>query len=499
MELRNEPNVSQRLLLSRLVIVSSILTVILAIVFFSIGNFLPSTKTLASGTASKYTMSGNINTSTNTSTLNSIKPGDTILITGSLNVNANNSLLANKRVVIVIDGGELKWTNKRTLTLHRNAKVILLNGGILKSDGGSNCDKDSRVIMDGKVVVNCDGKGSGSPATFSDVNTAGGFNFAGPFSGSNPSARIFPKSFEIKGDIDDDDVEDAFIEADNGDTIKVVDHLEIDEDSDLLKDKDVYIQVVNSKLKWKGKYALKLGPKAKIKLLSGSELEASSSAQDKATTIYFGNDKTVSYTGEDALNSFADVNAAGEIDANGVAPLPVELIRFDAVLSGEQVKLFWVTASEINNSHFEVQRSADLKTWEQIGTVQGNGNANHIIEYRFTDPRLPSFPRFYYRLRQVDFDGKFEFSDIRVVRKEALPETTVKLFPNPANEQINIETGSDEPYDLTLVDMSGKPVFRERVSTSFFMVNTRDFPNGMYMAILESAHQQSTHKFIVRH
>jgi len=98
--------------------------------------------------------------------------------------------------------------------------------------------------------------------------------------------------------------------------------------------------------------------------------------------------------------------------------LPVELLSFTAEPVGDDVLLKWTTASETNNDYFSVMRSTDASNFSEIGTVNGNGNSNSIIDYQFVDPFAAklNFPILYYRLKQVDFNGQSELHEIAPVK-----------------------------------------------------------------------------------
>ena len=97
-----------------------------------------------------------------------------------------------------------------------------------------------------------------------------------------------------------------------------------------------------------------------------------------------------------------------------VSTLPVELLSFDAKPIEEAVQLIWETASENNNDFFTLEKSVNGSDWSAIGTVNGAGNSQEMLSYEFTD-RNPLNGISYYRLKQTDFDGNFEYSDIRSV------------------------------------------------------------------------------------
>jgi len=130
-------------------------------------------------------------------------------------------------------------------------------------------------------------------------------------------------------------------------------------------------------------------------------------------------------------------------------PLPVELIAFSANISGNQVSLNWKTATEVNNYGFEVERcqtsnlpagkaSVKCQTWEKIGFIQGNGNCNIPKNYFFVDEH-PPVGNIEYRLKQIDNDGKYEYSNsIEVLLDSPLKSEALQNYPNPFNPSTTI-------------------------------------------------------------
>lgn len=121
---------------------------------------------------------------------------------------------------------------------------------------------------------------------------------------------------------------------------------------------------------------------------------------------------------------------------NNVDPLPIELVSFRAFASGSSGILDWVTASEKNNDRFEIERSSNGIDFVTIGNVSGAGDSAISIAYRFVDTQ-PLSGINYYRLRQVDFDGKYEYSHIVSLYFEQA--SSIAVFPNPASKEFNIQ------------------------------------------------------------
>ena len=121
-------------------------------------------------------------------------------------------------------------------------------------------------------------------------------------------------------------------------------------------------------------------------------------------------------------------------DCPSLAALPVELVSFEAQAKNEQIYLYWQTASETNNEGFEIQRSVDGSTFRKIGWVEGYGNSSDVLKYQFTDREAQPNQLYYYRLKQLDFDGKFEFS--KTVTAKVKNENVVvvnDILPNPSS------------------------------------------------------------------
>lgn len=122
-------------------------------------------------------------------------------------------------------------------------------------------------------------------------------------------------------------------------------------------------------------------------------------------------------------------------------PLPIELIYFKGEVIGEIVQLTWKTASELNNDFFSVERSSDAEVWEELMQVAGAGSSNRTSNYQVQDDR-PISGTSYYRLKQTDFDGHFEFSPIVSVNFEG--KSALMVSPNPS-------TGLFTIYNIQLV------------------------------------------------
>lgn len=137
--------------------------------------------------------------------------------------------------------------------------------------------------------------------------------------------------------------------------------------------------------------------------------------------------------------------------------LPVEWLQFDAHLFGAgQIQLQWTTASERNNAHFIIERSADAQFFEAIGLTPGVGNSDAIQTYRFLDHRALNQTAFY-RLRQVDLDGTEHFSEVLTVNPAGMATPTIQVFPNPSKGLISLQgLIPGHTYDVRVIDTQGR-------------------------------------------
>ena len=141
----------------------------------------------------------------------------------------------------------------------------------------------------------------------------------------------------------------------------------------------------------------------------------------------------------------------------GDANLPVELIKFEAkVTPFNEVKLFWQTASELNNSGFEIHKSNNGKDWETIDFIEGQGTTIEVSNYQYEDQN-PLIGTNYYRLKQVDFDGAFEYSKTIAVEYN-IEESNITIFPNPSNGVVNLQINnpSNQSIQIKILDNLGR-------------------------------------------
>lgn len=168
--------------------------------------------------------------------------------------------------------------------------------------------------------------------------------------------------------------------------------------------------------------------------------------------------------------------------------LPVDCTDFAAaVQTDNSVELYWITAQEVNNSGFEVQRSTDGRRFETIAWIDGAGTTSEAQKYTYLDRRTEGLTEAYYRIRQVDFDGTAAFAcNIQAVNFRQVGNGPVQVFPNPAGEQVQIRWfGKKEGSTIIrLFDQRGRLVI-DRVWSTLEGNNQRglpiaELPKGIY-------------------
>jgi len=182
----------------------------------------------------------------------------------------------------------------------------------------------------------------------------------------------------------------------------------------------------------------------------------------------------------------------------GVGTLPIELLYFNATKSGNEVLLEWVTASEENNDFFEVEVSNDGIDYKAVGLVQGAGTTNIQQSYSVIHPN-PSLGYNYYRLKQVDFDGAYTYSEVRLVDFEG--REGIHIFPNPARDFVSIVNSTDERIEkLNLYNIQGQ-LLRTLNSSGKELIQGLDvssLASGVYMIQYDLGNKSMTEKLVVQ-
>ncbi len=178
--------------------------------------------------------------------------------------------------------------------------------------------------------------------------------------------------------------------------------------------------------------------------------------------------------------------------------LPLKLLTFTAIKEGKTNLLNWSTINEINVDRFEVERSTNGKEFIKIGASKATNYAPLTANYFFTD-YMPLTSNNYYRLKMVDKDGKFNFSNVRLISNNS--NYLVSIYPNPAkdNLQIQVESKVKSPLQILVLSVDGKVLlsynFTANEETTLQRINISTLPKGIYFLKINNSKNDQIIKF----
>ncbi|MEZ5050123.1 MAG: T9SS type A sorting domain-containing protein [Saprospiraceae bacterium] len=189
-------------------------------------------------------------------------------------------------------------------------------------------------------------------------------------------------------------------------------------------------------------------------------------------------------------------------------PLPITLKTFEVKHSGKRDALLnWVTASEVNASHFEIERKKDSdQSWEYLASVEAANNTYVETTYEYLDNDLPinrSNETFYYHLKMVDTDGSYKYSEIRSLSFGIIDEFSAVMYPNPCRDYLKLETvtGINLYSDFAKVKIynsNGNTVFEKIISSNGINdLDLNDLPAGAYNVQIYIANHVIVKKLMV--
>ncbi|MCB0742445.1 MAG: T9SS type A sorting domain-containing protein [Ignavibacteriae bacterium] len=230
------------------------------------------------------------------------------------------------------------------------------------------------------------------------------------------------------------------------------------------------------------------------------------------------NGRSYNYNGT-SWSSYSQSYEMRAIIFTSATPLPVELTTFSANVNNNKVQLNWETATEVNNYGFEVERqnaevSSQKSEWEKVGFVEGHGNSNSPKFYQYSDASLNTSGKYYYRLKQIDIDGKYEYSEMVEINISSPDDFSLSQnYPNPFNPTTKIKysipsnnltagNNGDVLVTLKIYDILGKEIktlVNENQSAGIYEVdfNAHQLSSGMYFYTLQAGEFRQTNKMIL--
>jgi hypothetical protein len=250
---------------------------------------------------------------------------------------------------------------------------------------------------------------------------------------------------------------------------------------------------------------------------NANEYEGSSAAHSLNNTTSIrrkdnsgGNTYGLNGNGFDTDDNGSDFYVESDLSNN--PPLPVELVSFNFILNRNDVILNWKTATEINNFGFDIERNSALQgvAWEKVGFVKGNGTSNSPKEYSYVDKSLKN-KKYQYRLKQIDNDGSYTYSQIvEAVIKQPL-NFSVKNFPNPFNPEtrITFELPFKSMVSLRVYNLIGQEiatlvneeleagVYERNFNTGDLSISKTALPSGIYIYLLQAGEKTISNKMVL--
>ncbi len=175
--------------------------------------------------------------------------------------------------------------------------------------------------------------------------------------------------------------------------------------------------------------------------------------------------------------------AVGPVNVSACTTLPITLLSFDVKKGNtNDVNINWATASEINNDFFTIERSIDGENYEILGTVSGFGYSNINRNYSFTD-KSPKIGTNYYRLKQTDYDGKFEYFDPKAIKINS--GEIVNIYPNPTTGSVKVSFQSNLGDDILIriYPVNGNIIFETNITSNGEFISEEVYlaNKGMYL------------------
>lgn len=181
-------------------------------------------------------------------------------------------------------------------------------------------------------------------------------------------------------------------------------------------------------------------------------------------------------------------------------PMPVTLVSFNAAANGENSALLnWETSEEINNAGFDIEMSLDAKRFIKVGYVDGNGDSKSTHRYTYSIPDLAG-GTYYFRLKQLDYDGKYQYSQIRALEMKTA-EDILAVYPNPTNGKLKFHPllHKGQAFDVRIINQTGRTVVSLPESDKYskgYEMSMENLPPGLYNVILRGKNFTENLKFV---
>jgi len=188
------------------------------------------------------------------------------------------------------------------------------------------------------------------------------------------------------------------------------------------------------------------------------------------------------------------------VPGGGVITLPVKLVNFTASLADRQVELNWTTATEENNDYFTIERSENGTDFDSVMSLRGAGNSTVQLKYSEMDNTPVTTAAVYYRLKQTDFNGAYEYSRvIRLDTHELMPADGLTMYPNPASDKLMVNNLNEGGVTVRIFSDRGTTVFNNSTTEAEMPIDVSHIPNGVYTVEIVGSGKRKVEKLIIRH
>jgi Fe-S cluster assembly iron-binding protein IscA len=196
-------------------------------------------------------------------------------------------------------------------------------------------------------------------------------------------------------------------------------------------------------------------------------------------------------------NIFFDISNSNFTIAD---PMPVRLVAFNvSLIEKNNASLTWTTTEETNNSGFDIEMSTDARTFVKVGYTEGKGNSKALNNYSYTVSDL-SGGNYYFRLKQLDYDGKFEYSRVESLTiKNA--DDIASIYPNPTKDKVKILSNlhKNQAFSIEVANQNGQIVLTLPASANYlngYELDATSFKTGLYFIVLKGENFTETLKFV---
>ncbi|PIB35237.1 hypothetical protein BFP72_07425 [Reichenbachiella sp. 5M10] len=240
-----------------------------------------------------------------------------------------------------------------------------------------------------------------------------------------------------------------------------------------------------------------------------NEMGIENTIDEPSLVAQYFNTMTDQWEGNEGIVDFTE-NSVSNVDVLGSAfhgiwalvgysnPLPIELLSFTGRYVNHSVELKWSTASEVDNDYFTIERATAEFSWKEIKKIDGAGQSTTILNYQEVDYHVPN-EQLYYRLKQTDYDGSFEYSEMITIN-QGLSDQILAIYPNPVGGMLSIEMSNLEHAELKLFNNYGQQVAATySVNSMTGRIDVSQLPNGLYFLECTTSSQKSIKKILVKH